>query len=167
MPRDSGEWNRAQKVKGRGPFTPTEALFTAFFFLESQNRFERPRESPTFYLAFRDSLCVLELSMTPYNNVGMRSLSRSDHRVVSGSYQLSEQCYRLKGKEEKLEPITRSRRAWGSKVRPTALQVWPSTQGRRVIMKLAVSADGGNGGGGTMPSPVQRASFGGGERAAA
>ena len=77
MPRDSGEWNRAQKVKGRGPFTPTEALFTAFF-LESQKRIKRPRES-TIILAFRGSLCVLELSMTPYNHVGMRSLSRSDH----------------------------------------------------------------------------------------
>ena len=30
-------------------------------------------------MAFRGSFCVLELSMTPYNHVGMRSLSRSDH----------------------------------------------------------------------------------------
>ena len=30
-------------------------------------------------MAFRGSLCVLELSMTPYNHVGMRSLSRIDH----------------------------------------------------------------------------------------
>ena len=30
-------------------------------------------------MAFRGSFCVLELSMTPYNHVSMRSLSRSDH----------------------------------------------------------------------------------------
>ena len=76
MPRDSGEWNRAQKVKGRGPFTPTEALFTAFF---SGITKTHQTTSGVDYLAFRGSLCVLELSMTPYNHVGMRSLSRSDH----------------------------------------------------------------------------------------
>ena len=56
-------------------------------------------------------------------------------------------------------PISQSLKLQGETTSSSALDLNPGGEGHNEARR---AADGGNGAGGTMPSPVQRASFGGG-----